>query len=51
MAKYRVRYYECYEGYYEVEANSKKKLKRNLSTIYQRVKRMHQKNVMILMLQ
>lgn len=24
MAKYRVRYYECYEGYYEVEANSKK---------------------------
>lgn len=28
MAKYRVRYYECYEGYYEVEANSKKKLKR-----------------------
>ena len=19
MAKYRVRYYECYEGYYEVE--------------------------------
>lgn len=31
MAKYRVRYYECYEGYYEVEANSKKKLKRNLS--------------------
>ena len=23
MAKFNVRYYECYEGYYEVEANSK----------------------------
>lgn len=23
MAKYRVRYYECYEGYYEVEAKTK----------------------------
>lgn len=23
MAKYRVRYYECYEGYYEVDANTK----------------------------
>jgi hypothetical protein len=23
MAKFLVRYYECYEGYYEVEANSK----------------------------
>lgn len=23
MAKFNVRYYECYKGYYEVEANSK----------------------------
>lgn len=23
MAKFSVRYYECYEGFYEVEANSK----------------------------
>lgn len=23
MAKFNVRYYECYERYYEVEANSK----------------------------
>jgi len=23
MAKFNVRYYECYEGYYEVEANSR----------------------------
>ena len=23
MAKFRVRYFECYEDYYEVEANSK----------------------------
>lgn len=23
MAKFRVRYYECYEDFYEVEANSK----------------------------
>ena len=23
MAKFNVRHYECYEGYYEVEANSK----------------------------
>lgn len=30
MAKYRVRYYECYEGYYEVEANSKEKAEEKL---------------------
>lgn len=23
MAKFKVRYYECYEGFYEVEANNK----------------------------
>lgn len=23
MAKFLVRYYECYEGYYDVEANSR----------------------------
>lgn len=23
MAKFRVRYYECYEGFYDVEADSK----------------------------
>lgn len=36
MAKFRVRYYECYEDYYEVEANSEDEaeeiLKQNLYT-------------------
>ena len=30
MAKFNVRYYECYEGYYEVEANSKEEAEEKL---------------------
>ena len=30
MAKFRVRYYECYEDYYEVEANSKEEAEEKL---------------------
>lgn len=30
MAKFKVRYYECYEGYYEVEANNKKEAEEKL---------------------
>lgn len=29
MKKFTVRYYECYERFYEVEANSKEEPKRN----------------------
>ena len=29
MAKFNVRYYECYEGYYEVEANSKEEAEKS----------------------
>ena len=31
MAKYTVRYYECYERYYEVEANSKEEAEEKLT--------------------
>ena len=30
MTKFRVRYYECYEKYYEVEANSKEEAEEKL---------------------
>ena len=30
MKKYTVRYYECYEGFYEVEANSKEEAEEKL---------------------
>lgn len=30
MAKFKVRYYECYEDYYEVEANSKEEAEERL---------------------
>lgn len=30
MAKFLVRYYECYEGYYDVEANSEEEAKEKL---------------------
>lgn len=30
MAKFSVRYYECYEGFYEVEANSKEEAEEKL---------------------
>ena len=30
MAKFIVRYYECYEGFYQVEADSKEEAEENL---------------------
>ena len=30
MKTFKVRYYECYEGYYEVEANSKEEAEEKL---------------------
>lgn len=30
MAKFKVRYYECYERFYEVEANSKEEAEEKL---------------------
>lgn len=30
MTKFKVRYYECYEDYYEVEADSKEEAEENL---------------------
>lgn len=30
MKKYKIRYYECYEGFYEVEANSKEEAEEKL---------------------